>query len=970
MPIEEIRVVGARHHNLKNITVTLPRNRLVVITGVSGSGKSSLAFDTLYAEGQRRYVESLSTYARQFLEQMEKPEVDRIDGLSPAVAIEQRSTSGGPRSTIATTTEIYDFMRLLFAHLGQPHHPVTGQPLQKLTVQQIVDRILALPENTPVYLFAPVISQEKGEFRDILEKLKREGFIRARIDGKIVELEHLKGLDRTRKHTIEALVDRLKVNENSQTRLTESLELALRTGESVVTIVQTKTDGTEESWTLSNQNFDPLTGFRFGELSPRHFSFNSPEGACPACHGLGTELEFDPELLVPDVQVTLAEMPIGPWRRSNPAIAAGYQRQMEALATHYEQPLNRLWKDCSETFRQAVIFGSGSTDIALPAHKKSEKPTPRPFPGVLEMLKNLYAESDSEATRQRLHHYMNRKPCARCHGARLKPEILAVTIAHPPGPAHNIRSFSQLSVTAALAWVQSLTLTAYQEKIGRDILREMEARLSFLEEVGVGYLTLDRESGTLSGGEAQRIRLATQIGSKLSGVLYILDEPSIGLHQRDNERLIKTLHQLRDLGNTVLVVEHDEDTMRVADYLLDLGPAAGARGGYVVAAGTPAEVMANPQSLTGQFLTGAQKIDVPKKRTIPAQGWLKVVGARENNLKNVTAAFPLGLMTCVTGVSGSGKSTLVNDILCRALFRHIYGSKEKPGQHERLEGLDDVDKAVVIDQSPIGRTPRSNPLTYTGAFNGIRDLFAQLPSSRVRGYAPGRFSFNVAGGRCEHCEGDGVIKIEMNFLPAVYVTCEACHGRRFNRETLEITYKGLTIADVLAMTVDDGLTFFRNIPQVSDKLEALAQVGLGYVKLGQQATTLSGGEAQRVKLASELSKKATGRTVYILDEPTTGLHFADIQQLLEVLFKLRNSGNTLIIIEHQLDIIKCADYVIDLGPEGGSGGGEIIGVGTPEEIVQNSRSYTGHFLGPLLSRFRPGDANKLPPTAVVAKKTK
>jgi len=947
--MEEIRIGGARQHNLKNVSLTLPRNKLVVFTGVSGSGKSSLAFDTLYAEGQRRYVESLSTYARQYLEQMEKPDVDFIEGLSPAIAIEQRTAGGNPRSTIATTTEIHDFLRLLFAHLGQPHHPKTGKPLRRWSVQQMVDRVLAAKEGTPVQILAPVIQRQKGEFRDVVEKLRREGFVRARMDGKIYELEQPPRLDKSRAHTIEAVIDRLKVSESIKTRLTDSIELALKTGNSVVTVLFGPPDAVTEELTLSNQNFDPETGYRYAEITPRHFSFNSPQGACPVCDGLGTESVFDPALLIPDGSVTLEDMPIVPWRRAAPALNKLYRGQLTALAAAFNEPLSRPWRECSDAFQRAVIEGTGDEKIAFTTTRQGKDvTTEKPFDGLITQLTRLHAESKSELTRHRLNQYMTRITCRTCGGARLRPEVLAVTLGGPPGTGLNIAQFSHLSINAAQRWLEAWTLAPNDEKIGGEVRREILQRLGFLNQVGLGYLTLDRESGTLSGGEAQRIRLATQIGSKLTGVLYILDEPSIGLHQRDNERLLDTLRELRDLGNTVIVVEHDEDTIRAADYLVDLGPYAGVRGGQIVAAGTVAEVLANPKSLTGQFLNGTQSIRVPKTRLQPQNGWVRVMNARENNLHNVTVGFPVGLMTCVTGVSGSGKSTLVNDVLCRALFRHFYHAKEAPGAHDGIDGLDWIDKAIVIDQTPIGRTPRSNPLTYTGAFNTIRDLFAQLPSSRVRGYGPGRFSFNVKGGRCEHCEGDGVIKIEMNFLPPVYVTCEACGGRRFNRETLEITYKGLNIADVLAMTVDDGLNFFRNVPAAADKLEALAAVGLGYLHLGQQATTLSGGEAQRVKLAAELAKKATGRTMYIMDEPTSGLHFADIEQLLQVLFKLRNAGNTLVIIEHQLDVIKCADYVIDLGPEGGEGGGQIVAKGTPEFIATQPASHTGRFLKTVL----------------------
>jgi excinuclease ABC subunit A len=949
MAIEEIRIGGARQHNLKNVSFTLPRDALVVFTGVSGSGKSSLAFDTIYAEGQRRYVESLSTYARQYLEQMEKPDVDFIEGLSPAIAIEQRTAGGNPRSTIATTTEIYDFLRLLFAHLGQPHHPGTGKPLHRWSVQQMVDRVLIAKEGTPVQILAPVIQRQKGEFRDVVEKLRRDGFVRARFDGRIVELEQPPRLDKARAHTIEAVVDRLKINEGVRTRLTDSLELALKTGGGVVTILFGPPDAVVEELTLSNQNFDPETNYRYAEITPRHFSFNSPLGACPVCDGLGTESVFDPALLIPDHAVPLDQMPVAPWRRSAPALAKLYRGQLAAIAAAYNEPMSRPYRECGDALQQALLHGSGEEKIAFTGARGGKTViSERPFEGLIAQLTRLYRESKSELTRHRLNQYMTRVTCHACHGARLRPEVLAVTLGGVPGTGLNIAQFSHLSISAARSWLTAWELNAQQEKIGGEVRREILQRLGFLNQVGLGYLTLDRESGTLSGGEAQRIRLATQIGSKLTGVLYILDEPSIGLHQRDNERLLGTLRELRDLGNTVIVVEHDEDTIRAADYLVDLGPHAGSRGGQIVAAGTVEEVLANPKSLTGQFLNGTQSIRVPKVRLKPQAGWIRVVNARENNLRKVTVGFPIGLLTCVTGVSGSGKSTLVNDVLCRALFRHFYHSKEAPGAHDGIDGLDLVDKAIVIDQTPIGRTPRSNPLTYTGAFNSIRDLFAQLPSSRVRGYGPGRFSFNVKGGRCEHCEGDGVIKIEMNFLPAIYVTCEVCGGRRFNRETLEITYKGLNIADVLEMTVDDGLAFFRNVPAAADKLEALAAVGLGYLKLGQHATTLSGGEAQRVKLAAELAKRATGRTIYILDEPTSGLHFADIEQLLQVLFKLRNAGNTLVVIEHQLDVIKCADYVIDLGPEGGEGGGQIVAKGTPEFVAEQPASFTGRFLQKVL----------------------
>ncbi len=949
--LEVIRIGGARQHNLKNVHLTFPRNRLVVITGVSGSGKSSLAFDTLYAEGQRRYVESLSTYARQFLEQMEKPDVDFIEGLSPAIAIEQRNSGGNPRSTIATTTEIFDFLRLLFAHLGQPHHPDTGKPLKRWTVQQIVDFVMSRPEGTPVQILAPVVSGEKGEFRDVVERLRRDGFVRARFDGVVHDLEQPPRLEKGKAHKIDAVVDRIKVGSGTASRVNDSIELALKAGHGVVILLFGPPDGKLDEVVLSTQNFDPETGYRFSEVTPRHFSFNSPQGACPICDGLGTEADFDAELVIPDGSVKLKEMPVAPWRRGSAALMKLYRQQMEGLATAFNEPIDRPYRECGDDFQRALLEGTGDEPIRIQVKRGGNLVTQeRPFEGVIPGLRRLYSESDSELTRHRLSQYMARTKCKTCHGKRLRPEVLAVTLGGAPGTGVNIAEFCQFSINKASEWLRKLTLTGEEEKINGEVRKEILERLGFLEQVGLGYLTLNRESGTLSGGEAQRIRLATQIGSKLTGVLYILDEPSIGLHQRDNERLLETLRQLRDLGNTVVVVEHDEDTIRAADYLVDMGPQAGVRGGQVVAAGTVAEVEAHEHSVTGQFLRGSQGIRVPKARTKPSGDWLRVINARENNLKGITVGFPIGLMTCVTGVSGSGKSTLVNDVLCRALFRHFYKAKDVPGRFERLEGLELVDKAIVIDQTPIGRTPRSNPLTYTGAYNGIRDLFSGLPSSRVRGYEPGRFSFNVKGGRCEHCEGDGVRKIEMNFLPPVYVTCEVCAGKRFNRETLEITYKGLNIADILGLTVDDGLNFFRNVPGVADRLEALVQVGLGYLRLGQQATTLSGGEAQRIKLAAELAKKSTGRTVYIFDEPTSGLHFADIAQLLQVLFKLRNGGNTLIVIEHQLDVIKCADYVIDLGPEGGEGGGEVLVKGAPEVVAAFPGSHTGKYLKSMLAR--------------------
>ncbi len=967
-----IKIGGAREHNLKNLTLSIPRDQLVVITGLSGSGKSSLAFDTIYAEGQRKYVESLSAYARQFLDQMQKPEVDFIEGLSPAIAIEQRSSGTSPRSIIATTTEIYDYLRLLFAHVGQPHCPISGVPITAQTTSDIVDKILALPLKTRVMLLAPVVRDQKGEFRDVVERLGREGFVRARIDGELVELTNnvRVKLDPKTRHTIEAVVDRLVMDEKIRVRLSDSVETALRWGEGrLLTLHQPP--GTEPSSTWietlhSNRNYSPATGQSFEPMTPKHFSFNSPAGACPVCHGLGQKMVFDETLIVPDPEKSLDQGAILPWRRGGKRMVVYYKAMLRGVAERYQQSLEVPYKQLSDGFKRILLWGSGTDEIDFNFWRagKMSKVT-RPFEGVVPNLERLYQESESEFTRNRLKAFMSPQFCDACGGQRLKPEILAVTIGDaeasakfgiPKSKAANIPGLSimevcSLSVEAADEFFAQLRLTEFQQKIANEIIREIRARLGFLKNVGLGYLTLNRESGTLSGGEAQRIRLATQVGAALVGVLYILDEPSIGLHQRDNERLLQTLEGLRNLGNSVLVVEHDEDTIRRADYVLDLGPGAGVRGGEVVAAGTLAEVLASSRSLTAQYLKGELSIPLPKKRIKPSpeRGWLEVLGAKENNLQNIDVRIPLGTLTCVTGVSGSGKSTLVDDILRRALFRKFHGSKERPGAHRELRGFEHLDKVIVIDQTPIGRTPRSNPATYTGMFNHIRDLFAKLPAARIRGYEAGRFSFNVKGGRCEKCQGDGLIKIEMHFLPPVYVTCEACNGRRYNRETLEISYKGMNIADVLNMTVDEAVTFFRAVPQIYEPCLTLADVGLGYIGLGQSATTLSGGEAQRIKLAAELSRKATGHTLYILDEPTTGLHFHDVAKLLEVLFKLRASGNTLLVIEHNLDVIKTADWIIDLGPEGGTGGGRIVAQGTPEAVARTGESFTGQYLSRILS---------------------
>ncbi len=1005
MAKEFIKVGGAREHNLKNLTLTIPRDKLVVLTGLSGSGKSTLAFDTIYAEGQRKYVESLSAYARQFLDQLQKPEVDYIEGLSPTIAIEQRGAGASPRSIIATTTEIYDYLRLLYAHVGQPHCPASGDPIRSQSTSDIVDKILALPARTRVMLLAPVVQGQKGEFRDVIERLAREGFVRARVDGELVELAsnvRIK-LDPKQKHDVDVVVDRLVIDDKIRTRLGDSVETALKWGAGRILVLQQAPENRgagepsarRDNWTEtlhSNRMYSPSTGKSFDTLTPKHFSFNAPFGACPVCHGLGQKLVFDDGLVVPDPEKSLEKGAVQPWRRGGKRMIVYYKSLLRGVASHYGQAMDTPYQDLPADFKQVLLHGSGETEIDFSfwrAGKTSQ--VARPFEGVIPNLERLYVESESEFTRNRLKAFMSPQPCDACGSRRLKPEILAVTLGgvesrsvlnqsvarnqSPAGTQHgglnaglrntdtlitkptspeipglSIMAVCALSVDAADEFFQGLTLSDFQRKIAGELIKEIRARLGFLRNVGLGYLTLDRESGTLSGGEAQRIRLATQIGAGLVGVLYILDEPSIGLHQRDNARLLRTLEGLRDLGNSVLVVEHDEETIRRADYILDLGPGAGVRGGELVAAGQLADIMANSQSLTGKYLKGELAIAVPKQRVKPSaeRGWLEILGARENNLQNVDARIPLGLFTCVSGVSGSGKSTLVDDILRRAVFRKLYGSKERPGAHRQIEGLENLDKVIVIDQTPIGRTPRSNPATYTGMFNHIRDLFSKLPSAKIRGYEAGRFSFNVKGGRCEKCQGDGLIKIEMHFLPPVYVTCEACQGRRYNRETLEINFKGMNIADVLAMTVDEAVNFFRAVPKIHETCLTLAEVGLGYIGLGQQATTLSGGEAQRIKLAAELSRRSTGRTLYILDEPTTGLHFHDVAKLLEVLFKLRAPGNSLLVIEHNLDVLKCADWIIDLGPEGGVGGGRIIAAGTPEQVARCSASFTGQYLNPLL----------------------
>ena len=963
-----ISIRGAREHNLKNIDLDIPRDQLVVFTGLSGSGKSSLAFDTIYAEGQRRYVESLSAYARQFLEMMQKPDVDQIDGLSPAISIEQKTTSRNPRSTVGTVTEIHDYMRLLWARAGVPYSPATGLPIESQTVSQMVDRILALPEGTRLYLLAPVGRGRKGEYRKELADFMRKGYQRVKVDGQFYEIAAVPALDKKFNHDIDVVVDRLVVRPDISTRLADSLEQALKLAEGLAvaeladgasaegekkTKLATAAASDANRLVFSEKFACPVSGFTIPEIEPRLFSFNNPFGACPKCGGLGVEQHIDPDLVIPDKERTLRKSAIAPWAKSS---SPYYVQTLAALGKHYRFTLDSKWKDLPKKTQDAILYGSGDTDICMSYDDGIRAyETRRPFEGVITNLERRFRETESEWAREEIARYFTDVPCEACKGYRLKPEALCVKIA-----GLHIGEVSDMSVKGAAQWFTELPdkLTAKQNEIAGRILKEIRARLKFLVDVGLDYLTLARASGTLSGGESQRIRLASQIGSGLTGVLYVLDEPSIGLHQRDNARLLDTLRRLRDLGNTVIVVEHDEDAIRAADYVVDVGPAAGVHGGSIVAQGTPADIMANPASLTGEYLNGVREIAVPERRPKNPQRVLRVVGARGNNLKNITAEMPLGLFTCVTGVSGGGKSTLLVDTLYKALARRLNGASEAPAPFDRIEGLEHLDKVIDIDQSPIGRTPRSNPATYTGAFTPIREWFAGLPESKARGYAPGRFSFNVKGGRCEACQGDGVIKIEMHFLPDVYVTCDVCKGKRYNRETLEVLFKGKSIADVLDMTVEEALEFFKVVPRVRDVLTLLRRVGLDYIHVGQQATTLSGGEAQRVKLAKELSKRATGRTLYILDEPTTGLHFHDVAKLLEVLHELVESGNTVVVIEHNLEVIKTADWIIDLGPEGGDGGGEIVAAGTPEDIVREPESYTGAFLKPVLARGGSGKRRK------------
>ena len=934
--LKTISVRGAREHNLQNVDVDLPRDQLVVITGLSGSGKSSLAFDTIYAEGQRRYVESLSAYARQFLELMSKPDVDLIEGLSPAISIEQKTTSRNPRSTVGTVTEIYDYMRLLWARTGIPYSPATGLPIESQTISQMADRVLAMDEGTRLLLLAPIVRGRKGEFRKELAELSRKGFQRVKIDGDVVLIEDAPALKKNFKHDIDVVVDRFIVRPDASARLADSLETAIGLTDGLA-VAENADDGTQ---TIFSSRFAcPVSGFTIPEIEPRLFSFNNPFGACAACDGLGVEQHCDPQLVIPNPLLSLKDGAVAPWSGSS---SSYYEQTLEGICRHYKQSMKTPFGELPEDMRDTVLYGSGLTPIAIKYDDglRSYK-VEKPFEGVANNLERRFSETDSAWAREEISKYMSAAPCHVCDGKRLKPEALAVKVA-----MEDVSDIANLSVLAARDWFKALpeSLNQKQLEIGERILREINDRLGFLVDVGLGYLTLSRGSGSLSGGESQRIRLASQIGSGLTGVLYVLDEPSIGLHQKDNERLLGTLTRLRDLGNTVVVVEHDEDAIRQADYVVDMGPAAGIHGGHVVAFGTPEDIMASPDSLTGQYLTGMKQIPVPEKRRKGNGKALKLVGATGNNLKNVNATFPLGVLTCVTGVSGGGKSSLVVDTLYKALARRVMGSRAAPAPHDDIKGIEYLDKVIDIDQSPIGRTPRSNPATYTGAFTPIRDWFAGLPEAKTRGYKPGRFSFNVKGGRCEACQGDGVIKIEMHFLPDVYVECDVCKGKRYNRETLEVKYRGRSIADVLNLTVEEGAKEFSAVPSIRDKLVTLERVGLGYVKIGQQATTLSGGEAQRVKLAKELSKRATGRTVYILDEPTTGLHFEDVRKLLEVLAALVDQGNTVIVIEHNLEVIKTADWVIDLGPEGGDGGGEVVASGTPEEIAGAAGSYTGQFL--------------------------
>ena len=939
--LTDIKVRGAREHNLRSVNVDIPRDKLVVITGLSGSGKSSLAFDTIYAEGQRRYVESLSAYARQFLELMQKPDVDSIEGLSPAISIEQKTTSRNPRSTVGTVTEIHDYMRLLWARIGVPYSPATGLPIEAQTVSQMVDRIMAMGEGVRLYLLAPIVRGRKGEYKKELQELQKKGFQRVKVDGTLYEIGDVPALNKKFKHDIEVVVDRVVVKDGIQSRLADSLEIALNLADGIAFAENADVKGDAARTVFSAKFACPVSGFTIDEIEPRLFSFNNPFGACPACDGLGVKMLFDPMLVVPDPDLSVEEGAVAPWSSSG-APSPYYMQALIGVLRHFGAKADTPWKKLPAKVKTAILEGTGDDEIAIKFDDGVRKyETRKPFEGVVNNLQRRWRETDSAWMREELEKFQTSQPCEACGGKRLKPEALAVKV-----DAKNIAEISELSISDAGDWFAGVgkKLTAKQAEIARRILREIDDRLHFLNNVGLDYLTLSRNSGTLSGGESQRIRLASQIGSGLTGVLYVLDEPSIGLHQRDNNRLLDTLRRLRDIGNTVLVVEHDEDAIRTADYVIDMGPGAGVHGGQVVAEGSLQDLLKSKSSLTADYLNGTREVATPAERRKGSGKTLTIKGAKANNLKNVSVEIPLGTLTCVTGVSGGGKSSLILETLYKGLAKTLYRARDIPGPHDKIDGINYLDKVIDIDQSPIGRTPRSNPATYTGAFTPIRDWFAELPEAKTRGYAPGRFSFNVKGGRCEACQGDGVIKIEMHFLPDVFVTCDVCKGKRYNRETLEVHFKGKSIADVLDMTVEEGVEFFKAVPVIREKMELLKKVGLGYVHLGQQATTLSGGEAQRVKLAKELSKRATGRTLYILDEPTTGLHFEDVKKLLEVLHTLVDQGNSIIVIEHNLEVIKTADWVIDLGPEGGSGGGQIVATGTPEDVVQVKESYTGQFL--------------------------